>query len=440
MSAKGIQVLIEAGAETLEDLQMCYEEENLIKHIESSLSMIDLTKFLKAKSETKGLIMAVPEPSCSISGTRRMNSKDVPDKSKAQRQVEALTLELESTRQLLKTTADDLAVNQRLVQELMACPSGGTHERDTPDADIISWDAFDEQDLVCDICENSFPSHSMLRMHTCYLGGSGPERFGVEQFNYKIDDTIPNWDMLKVQYCRKYKLRTVDNVLGLFRSECVDYRVGIRTLVRSCPNPFVVSEESAFFRAQQRCRRGCTQDCVQRKCLTTGTCGKQYCATQLACHQAGVHLAKLFNEKKPADCDAVTFCDASVMVSERATDIPMWTQFSWIGASSECKFEQYNDSHGLVVSSPTFYGVPHEAIQAFSHFTHHHSNGSMLVVDCKGAYDAAKKTFTLTTPVVIRDGIYDGGTHGRWGIDKFFKAHICNDICRALNLSFVAPK
>ncbi|KAI5691514.1 Alphakinase family [Leishmania braziliensis] len=70
------------------------------------------------------------------------------------------------------------------------------------------------------------------------------------------------------------------------------------------------------------------------------------------------------------------------------------------------------------------------AVEAFSHFTLVESGGSMLVCDLQGVNDF------LTDPQIhTEDGKGLGmGNMGQEGIDKWIEAHVCNEVCRAMQL------
>ena len=65
-----------------------------------------------------------------------------------------------------------------------------------------------------------------------------------------------------------------------------------------------------------------------------------------------------------------------------------------------------------MVSNPTSEGTNHDVIQAFSHWTHHITEGTMIVVDCQGVYTKATNSFMLTDPALhCKDVTRFGGTN-----------------------------
>ena len=100
-------------------------------------------------------------------------------------------------------------------------------------------------------------------------------------------------------------------------------------------------------------------------------------------------------------------------------------------------WERFNSNTGNCAPFPTALGTHHEAVQAFSHWTHHVSGGRLMITDCQGCFEAARNAFVLTDPAVHCVSLlaYGGTNMGAKGFERFFKTHRCNDICRAMNLA-----
>jgi len=84
--------------------------------------------------------------------------------------------------------------------------------------------------------------------------------------------------------------------------------------------------------------------------------------------------------------------------------------------------------------------------QAFSHFTYRHTNRKQLVCDLQGVLSTARdgsRIFELTDPVIHyssltgRKNVFGRTDHGKKGIHNFFKTHVCTDLCRMLNKTWV---
>jgi len=86
-------------------------------------------------------------------------------------------------------------------------------------------------------------------------------------------------------------------------------------------------------------------------------------------------------------------------------------------------------------SNTGYIGVPdRNTPQAFSHYTYHHTQGQIMVVDMQGVGDL------YTDPQVhtITGQGYGLGNWGREGMATFFATHQCNSVCRYLGLGNVS--
>eukprot|EP01083_Nonionella_stella_P215822 776405_1 len=86
-------------------------------------------------------------------------------------------------------------------------------------------------------------------------------------------------------------------------------------------------------------------------------------------------------------------------------------------------FEKFNSNTGWVKNNKSF-------INAFSHWTYHHSNGQYLVCDLQGVKNINNQ-YKLTDPVITsKNGNIFGNTDlGIVGISNWFYFHKCNQYC-----------
>jgi hypothetical protein len=141
---------------------------------------------------------------------------------------------------------------------------------------------------------------------------------------------------------------------------------------------------------------------------------------------------------KPADCPRIEFVSVSLVQFTQRESQPYFTLEEFIAAG---KWEKYNGNSGLCAPFPTPLGTMHQAVQAFSHWTHHVSEGRLLVVDCQGCYNQKKNEFILTDPAVHCTSLlcFGGTNWGSTGFKRFYKTHVCNRHCAALGLPVQVP-
>lgn len=153
----------------------------------------------------------------------------------------------------------------------------------------------------------------------------------------------------------------------------------------------------------------------------------------ISTHHAALSLAQEFNAMLPHTSAKVCFNQIFLIQYLERVGTPFCIQeTALIG-----KFEKYNSNSGLVSVNPTASGVDHDVIQAFSHWTMDVTSRQCLVVDCQGVFDSSKNCFWLTDPAIhCIDLLRFGGTNlGKMGMERFWKTHRCNWVCKMLCLS-----
>jgi len=93
------------------------------------------------------------------------------------------------------------------------------------------------------------------------------------------------------------------------------------------------------------------------------------------------------------------------------------------------EYRKHNNNYGYVSEDER--NTP----QAFSHFTYHGSNHTVLVCDIQGVGDL----YTDPQMHTINEG-FGKGNLGQRGFDKFLQTHRCNAICRYLRLPAINAK
>jgi len=85
-------------------------------------------------------------------------------------------------------------------------------------------------------------------------------------------------------------------------------------------------------------------------------------------------------------------------------------------------------------------------VQAFSHWVYEYTNHSVIVCDLQGVLDleGRRPIFRLTDPAICSKGKsshrYGKTDLGMRGIRRFCSNHVCNDVCKGLNLPSMRRK
>jgi hypothetical protein len=252
----------------------------------------------------------------------------------------------------------------------------------------------------------------------------------------KLVGGVPNFSRIQSEKAHRFELKesvdirelvaaTVDNCLDQ-SGKVVEVRVKVAT------NPFAKGGMKAAYYGYE-CET--EQPVVLKESMSVSASRRTFARYEafLACHHAAISLAVQFNAAKPAACATIRFCDAAVLQLTERPDQPYFVEEEQLAG----RFEKFNNNAGLNVPSPTPAGTRHEAVQAFSHWTHSVTGGARMVVDCKGVYAAETNTFTLTDPAIHAKVVtrFGGTNQGTVGFQRFYKTHECNEICRAIGLT-----
>ena len=100
----------------------------------------------------------------------------------------------------------------------------------------------------------------------------------------------------------------------------------------------------------------------------------------------------------------------------------------------EGKYVKFNNNYGWRSKEDSKVNM---LAQSFSHFTFEYSMGTMMVVDIQGIINETGG-MTITDPAIhslLYKGHFGETNHGKVGILRFFKTHICNDYCKKLKLA-----
>lgn len=99
-------------------------------------------------------------------------------------------------------------------------------------------------------------------------------------------------------------------------------------------------------------------------------------------------------------------------------------------------YTKFTSNTGWIASHEEL-GWPVQAMEAFSHYTYHCTNGKLIVCDLQGRHRQNKfkpstSRFELTDPAICsRTRLYGPTDMGEKGIETFFCSHKCNEFCSA---------
>ena len=184
--------------------------------------------------------------------------------------------------------------------------------------------------------------------------------------------------------------------------------------VRVSPEPFTTGSERAVHAMLLVPPNAEEQQCVAKRMREAKADVQGKYENDVIRQAECQHIAEAFNKLEPAK--KVYFLDTYMMHHKGS----WWTVEKYLTG----RMISHNDAHGFV--EPMQRNTP----QAFSHYSHHYSEGKFIIVGIKGVGDV------YTNPQIhTKNGQGFGfGNLGPAGIQQFFQTHICNQICEKLGL------
>ena len=265
------------------------------------------------------------------------------------------------------------------------------------------------------------------------IGGSEKLRAMV------LNPVEPLWSTLTPLQALRYRTTfptSIEEIKKAMDDKCIsDFPESTLISLKKAPNPFATGASRASYYAQVQPTAGRASKAVILKEFMAEKAshrGKDRHEQNMSCATVAAFLAKEFNRVKPAGCPAIQYCEAQLLQFNSLPEAPFLAMEDRIDGT----FEKYNANNGFCQPFPTECGTDHTAVQAFSHWTHHFSDGYLMVVDCQGAYKKGTNTFELTDPAIHSTASlrFGGNNLAQRGFNRFFQTHRCNDTCRALGL------
>lgn len=149
----------------------------------------------------------------------------------------------------------------------------------------------------------------------------------------------------------------------------------------------------------------------------------EYFASDFRIADVAIHYAEQWNE----------FCDSDekILIS-KGHIITSNSGIKYLAEPLIRDFQKFTSNSGWVREDGKW---PTDAMEAFSHYTYHASNGQLLVCDLQGRYRHnrfanSKSRFELSDPVICSRVRSFGPTDlSEKGIESFFANHQCNQFC-----------
>lgn len=253
-----------------------------------------------------------------------------------------------------------------------------------------------------------------------------------------LSNAEPVWSTVPVETMHKYQMTLPTSIEELVEADddfgCVS-PVPILKETKVCDHAFAKGGLRAASKALEIDERGREIRVVHKESLSLDSkrLTQEAYEKDLAGHRAATFLAQEFNRVGASlGMARVEYVEASVCQFLVRRGKAYFAQEGLVDG----EWEKYNSNCGFLEPNPSKAGVDHSAVQAFSHRTHHITEGAIMIVDCQGSYNRRTNTFTLTDPAVHCTDLtrFDATNLGAEGMKKFFKTHRCNDHCSALGI------
>lgn len=242
---------------------------------------------------------------------------------------------------------------------------------------------------------------------------------------YTIDEKLPDWDSLPSQVVMVTPPPTIGS--GAKR-EMPNKPMNVKI----APQPFSEGAQRIVYHAFDED----SKEHIVLKCSKwadrRSNCLKRYIETAQV-HAIAANYCAHFNRERPllVSTSEVQFVPAGVMQVTDGNELRYFTYEQYLGDGSYTKFNSNLDYVHQEESDDTLSAT----CQAFSHYTWQKSGKRIIICDLQGVQIAHR--VVLTDPAIHYTNVLcHGSTNlGPRGIERFFRVHKCNDICRAMKLN-----
>ena len=259
-------------------------------------------------------------------------------------------------------------------------------------------------------------------------GSAAAKKAAIRKFTLSV--AVPNWSSVAIidQYGKKTPPPGPKKLIDL-QNKLVLERPTVNIHFKVAPNPFAEGKESLVYHGYDYTNQR-AMVFKQYKMAAADFNTLDCYMKELEIHIIAAAYADEFNchKQKPVSCSSIEFMPLDVVQCQGGGDCYLLESFI------TGRIVKFNNNSGVVCPN-----TPH--MQAFSHFTYVRSGKTLLVCDLQGVQEGHR--VLLTDPAIHsrtapgnKYGSMDGGYNG---IQKFFKTHICSDVCRAMGLDRERP-
>ena len=258
-------------------------------------------------------------------------------------------------------------------------------------------------------------SSSIASYGSSILRKSQAKAIHMKRFNLQMDDTPPKWDSAGLWPCVDAKLYTyvIDDIDEPLKKASKPFRALLAPMPfgkGAMRFAFYVTDEENRDRKYVGKVYQFYDPVIQQKSIYEGDMESQAVAS---------FLAKEFSLRYPES--PIEFVPAQLLDLGDVNTFPF--RFMALEPWIPGKYEKKTSNAGHIAKDS-------ELAQAFSHYTWQMTGGEIMVVDIQGVGN------TLTDPQIhsLDTDRFGRGNLCSKGMDAFFLNHVCNDICRTLEL------
>lgn len=254
---------------------------------------------------------------------------------------------------------------------------------------------------------------------------------------------VPEWRKIAPEECKQFKYKWYDNLnelLGKLRSgRTLELEVMGCVYLRIAHHPFSKDGATRWpYHAQlmppkDGYEKSSLQMVLKRFKLHVGEDSrkaheKQRYLDQMEVQSVSAQLAQEFNKRTCmlGTAKQVTFTLVSMVAQGNEPNCKFYNMEKVLHG----KWIKYSSNAGYVNTED--YAA---TLQVFSHWTHERCNGQLMVTDLQGVQIAGNEFWLCDPAIHCTDMLRFTRTNlGEEGFKLFYKSHLCNDVCRKLNL------